>query len=174
MIDVISEISDVTVDDLYERYPDFDVDVRREQRLLEEHDVILLQHPLYWYSVPALLKQWLDLVLEHGWAYGSGGTALAGKWMLNAVTAGGGAGAYGDAGGGGFTVRSMLAPIEHTARLCQMRYLPPFVIYGTHQLERLEIEQRAADYVRLVEALRDQRVDLDVAAGATDFPLASM
>ena len=169
MLKVLAELPDVTLDDLYEEYPDFDVDVRREQELLEAHDVILLHHPFYWYSVPALLKQWIDLVLEHGWAYGSGGTALAGKWMLNVVTAGGGKVAY--QGEGGFTVRSMLAPIEHTARLCGMRYLPPFVVYGTHQLEPDQIERSAAEYAKVIAALRDEAVDPDVAAKATDFPL---
>jgi len=156
LLEVVTDLSNVTLDDLYERYPDFDVDVKTEQHLLETHDVILLQHPFYWYSVPALLKQWIDLVLTHGWAYGSGGTALAGKWMTNAVTTGGGEVAY--LGESGFTVRSMLAPIEYTAKLCGMRYLAPFVIYGTHQLEKPEIDQRATDYVRMIESLRDEKV----------------
>jgi len=68
-----------TIHDLYESYPDVDVDVVREQELLTEHDVIVCQHPLFWYSTPALVKQWFDLVLEHGWAYGSSGHALRGK-----------------------------------------------------------------------------------------------
>ena len=64
-------IDNITLNDLYEEYPDFDIDIKREQQLLIEHDLIILQHPFYWYSTPALLKQWEDLVLEHGWAYGS-------------------------------------------------------------------------------------------------------
>ena len=53
------------------------------------HDVVVVQHPFYWYSTPALVKQWEDLVLEHGWAYGTGGTALRGKQWLSAITTGG-------------------------------------------------------------------------------------
>ena len=173
LLQVLPDLPGVTLDDLYERYPDFDVDVKREQALMEQHDIILLHHPFYWYSVPALLKQWIDLVLEHGWAYGTGGTALKGKWMVNAVTAGGGADAYRGGGPGGFTVRSMLAPMEHTALLCGMRYLPPFVIYGTHRLQAPELERCAADYASMVESLRDERVNLDAAADAADFPLAA-
>ena len=63
----------VTFHDLYELYPDFDVQVEQEQELLISHDMIILQHPFYWYSCPPLLKQWIDLVLEHGWAYGKEG-----------------------------------------------------------------------------------------------------
>ena len=75
----VSSLPGVTFHDLYEAYPDFDVDVRREQELLGSHDLVVLQHPFFWYSIPPLLKQWIDLVLEHGWAYGSEGKALVGK-----------------------------------------------------------------------------------------------
>ena len=84
----------MTIHDLYEVYPTLSIDVKREQALLLEHDVIVFQHPFYWYSCPAILKEWQDLVLEHGWAYGVGGTQLRGKITLNAITTGGPAHAY--------------------------------------------------------------------------------
>ena len=83
LLQAVSDLENVTVNDLYERYPDFDIDVRKEKKLLLAHDIIIWQHPFYWYSSPALLKQWQDLVLEHGWAYGKNGTALAGKKIFN-------------------------------------------------------------------------------------------
>ena len=76
LIRAVENIDNITLHDLYEEYPDFDVDIKREQKLLTEHEVIILHHPFYWYSTPALLKQWEDLVLEHGWAYGSKGKRL--------------------------------------------------------------------------------------------------
>lgn len=115
----------VTVQDLYEAYPTFDIDVPYEQALLTAHDLIVFQHPFFWYSTPALLKQWEDLVLEHGWAYGSRGNALAGKRVLSVITAGGGATAYAPEGFNRYTVRELPRPIEQTARLCKMEYLPP-------------------------------------------------
>jgi glutathione-regulated potassium-efflux system ancillary protein KefG len=135
--------------------------VRREQELLAAHDVVVLQHPFYWYSTPPLIKQWEDLVLEHGWAYGTGGTALHGKWLLSAISAGGPRRAYRAGGYQRFTIRQLLAPLEQTARLCGMEYLPPFVVFGTHQLGVEEIGTAAAEYGRLIQALRDDRVDLD-------------
>lgn len=143
----------VTVHDLYEAYPRLDIDVPAEQQLLLEHDVIVFQHPFYWYSTPPILKQWQDLVLEHGWAYGSEGTALVGKTFLSAVSAGGTEGAYCSQGYNRFTVRQLLAPVEQTARLCRMRYLPPFVVFGTHRMTREEIPAHAERYRALVEAL---------------------
>lgn len=159
LLEAIEGCPGVTVHDLYEAYPDFDVDAPREQELLAAHGTIVMQHPLFWYSAPALVKQWLDLVLEHGWAYGSGGTALAGKTMLAAVSAGGREPAYRAEGLNGRPVRAFLAPLEQTARLCGMDWLAPFVVHGTHALDPSAIERAAAEYRRVVEALRDGRID---------------
>jgi glutathione-regulated potassium-efflux system ancillary protein KefG len=159
----VSGLPGVTFHDLYEAYPDFDVDVKHEQRLLVEHDALVVQHPFYWYSTPALVKQWEDLVLEHGWAYGTGGTALRGKRWLSAVTTGGREAAYQVGGSNRFTVRQLLAPIDQTAHLCGMDFLPPFVVHGTHRLADSEVARAAEEYRAVVEALRDDRIDLDAA-----------
>ena len=151
----------LTVNDLYEAYPDFDIDVRREQALLLDHELILMQHPLYWYSVPALLKQWQDLVLEHGWAYGTGGSRLRGKRMASIITSGGGPAAYTREGLNRYTVRELLAPVEQTARLCGMDYLPPSLVQGTHRMTEADIEAAAERYGRTLALLHDGRVDVD-------------
>jgi glutathione-regulated potassium-efflux system ancillary protein KefG len=159
LVAAVRQLPGVTFHDLYEAYPDFDVDVPREQALLEAADLVVLHHPLFWYSTPALLKQWEDLVLEHGWAYGSTGTALTGKRLLSAVTTGGREEAYRRDGHNRFTLRELLVPIEQTAALCGMEYLPPFAVHGTHGMSEAEIERHADDYRRLLEALRDDRLD---------------
>ncbi|MDX1647130.1 MAG: NAD(P)H-dependent oxidoreductase [Longimicrobiales bacterium] len=143
----------LTFHDLYEAYPRLDIDVEREQALLTEHDVVAFQHPFYWYSTPPILKQWQDLVLEHGWAYGSEGDALAGKSFISLISAGGGEAAYCSAGYNRFTVRQLLAPVEQTAELCGMDFLPPFVVFGTHRLDETRIADQARRYRRLLEAL---------------------
>jgi len=161
LVEAATQLPGVTFHDLDEAYPDFDVDVRREQELLATHDVIVLQHPFFWYSTPPLVKQWEDLVLEHGWAYGTGGTALRGKRLVSAISTGGPERAYREGGDNRFTMRQLLAPLEQTARLCGMEYLPPFVVFGTHRLGDDEIRGAATDYRRLLEALRDARLDLE-------------
>jgi glutathione-regulated potassium-efflux system ancillary protein KefG len=163
LVAAVRGLPGVTFHDLYEEYPEFDIDVAREQRLLLEHDVVVLHHPVFWYSTPALLKQWEDLVLEHGWAYGSTGTALAGKRILNVMTTGGREHAYLPEGYNRFTIRQFFAPIEQTFRLCGMDYLPPFVAHGTHAMTEERVRAHAADYRRLVEALRDDRIDWQAA-----------
>ena len=163
----VRDLPGVTFHDLYEAYPEFDIDVRREQSLLVEHDLIVLQHPFFWYSTPALLKEWQDLVLEHGWAYGSEGRMLEGKRALSVVTTGGGEPAYEPAGHNRFTMRQFLTPIAQTFRLCGVEYLPPFVVHGTHGMTAEKVRSHADDYRRLVEALREERVKLD---GLDDLP----
>lgn len=164
LVEAVRDLPGVTFHDLYEAYPEFDIDVRREQELLTSHDVLVIQHPLFWYSTPAILKEWQDLVLEHGWAYGSRGNALRGKDWLSVISTGGGETAYGRAGHNRFTIRELLAPMEQTARLCGMRFLPPFVAHGTHGMTRPEMQRHAQDYHRLLEAIRDHKVDLEGAA----------
>ncbi len=149
----------VTIHDLYEAYPDLMIDVPREQELLRAHDVIVFQHPFYWYSSPAILKEWQDLVLQHGFAYGRDGTALHGKMMMSAISAGGGEAAYREDGVNRFTIAELLRPFEQTAALCGMRWLPPFVVHGTLLLEPDAIAGHAEDYRRVLTALRDGRID---------------
>ncbi|WP_345270855.1 glutathione-regulated potassium-efflux system oxidoreductase KefF [Nibrella viscosa] len=151
----------VTINDLYENYPDFDIDVEREQRLLLEHEYIILQHPFYWYSSPAIVKQWEDLVLEHGWAYGREGVALAGKKMMNVITTGGRQEVYQENGFNRFTVRQFLAPFDQTANLCKMTYLPPFVIHGTHRMTEDDIRNYVKRYQQFLELLAAGQLDLD-------------
>lgn len=156
----------VTFHDLYEEYPTFGIDVPREQDLLRAHDAVVFQHPFYWYSGPAILKEWQDLVLEHGWAYGAEGRALEGKVTFNAITTGGPSTAYRADGYNRFTMRELLAPWDQTAHLCRMRYLPPFVVHGSLKMSTDEhVKPYAEEYRRILEALRDDRIDLE-AAGA--------
>ena len=169
LLDAARATDGITVHDLYDAYPDFDVDVLREQALLTAHDVVVFQHPLYWYSTPALLKQWQDLVLEHGWAYGHSGTALHGKRALCAVSAGGGEAAYHAGGRNRHTVRELLVPLEQTARLCGMDWLAPFVVHGTHLLDDDGIGAAATAYGRLLRALRDGALDLTAARDADNL-----
>lgn len=158
LIKAANGIKGVTFHDLYEAYPDFDIDVREEQELLLQHDIIIWQHPFYWYSSPAIIKQWEDLVLEHGWAYGTGGRQLVGKTIFNAITCGGPKEAYTAGGRNRFTIRQLLAPFDQTAYLCGMNYLPPFAVHGTHRLTKADIEAYAIQFRQLLLAFTEDRI----------------
>ena len=159
LLEAVRELDGVSVNELYENYPDLDIDIESEQELLSNHEVVVMQHPFYWYSTQSILKEWQDLVLEHGWAYGRDGNALKGKTLLNVISTGGSESAYSREGLNRFTMRELLAPIEQTARLCGMSFLPPFVVHGTHAFGDAEIDRHTNDYRKLVEGLRKGRVD---------------
>ncbi len=161
LAEAVRNLDGVTLVDLYAEYADFQIDIDREQQRLLEHDVIVFLHPLYWYSTPAILKEWQDLVLEHGFAYGSKGTALHGKIFFNAITAGGIEAAYRAEGYNHFTIRELLQPLEQMALLCGMVYLPAFALFGARTaVEEGRVNQHVADWRRVLEALRDDRLDI--------------
>ena len=159
-----AELDGITYVDLYRDYPRFDINVNVEQERLLEHDVVLFQFPMFWYSTPSIVKEWQDLVLEHGFAYGSGGDKLAGKQFMLAVTAAGPEDAYTDAGYQHYPIRTFLTPLEQTARLCDMRFPAPYVLYSSLKAPGAGLVEPHVDgYRRLLEAIRDDAYDFDAA-----------
>ena len=156
--------SGITFHDLYETYPEFNIDVQREKQMLLDHDIIIWQHPIYWYSCPPLLKQWIDMVLEAGWAYGPGGTALQGKSVFQVLTTGGARTTYKPDGFHHNTLREFLTPFTRTAGLCLMNYLPPFVVHGTHRITEEETTALAQEYAFILDHFRTRPVDLEILA----------
>ena len=156
----LDKIEGITFHDLYEKYPDFDIDIRDEQELLIQHDCIVFHHPMYWYSQPAIIKEWMDLVLTHGWAYGSKGTALEGKLFFNSLTTGGPREAFHPKGMHKHTVAQLLTPVKLTAMRCRMISLPPFVVHGTYSMERDELEIYKRDYENLLKLMLEDKIDI--------------
>jgi len=151
MFERAAGLDGVTAVDLYASYPRFRIDVAAEQQRLIDHDAVVLQFPFYWYSVPALLKEYLDRVLGHGFAYGEGGDRLHGKTLLAALTAGGAESAYASDGSNGFDIHTLLTPLRQTARLCGMHWAQPLVLFGAHEADG---DQRGAHTERFVASLQ--------------------
>lgn len=169
MAQAARSVAEITFIDLYARYPRQTIDVDAEQKLLLDHDVILFQFPLFWYSTPSIIKEWQDLVLETGFAYGKGGNRLAGKVFMLAITASGSSDAYTKAGHQNFPLRTFLTPLEQTARLCQMRFVPPYVLHSALQVDSTGVADHVAGYTRLLAALKDDRLDFDAVDAAGDI-----
>ena len=145
LIEEVRKHPEITVHELYPSCPDWGIDVAREQELLEKHDRIVFQFPLYWYSTPPLLKKWQDDVLTYGWAYGSQGKMLQGKELLIATSIGGRQEVYQAGGKNHFTMSEILRPLHATANMCKMTYLPAFVVDGAS--DDSELDKAATKYV---------------------------
>ncbi|MFC3913370.1 NAD(P)H-dependent oxidoreductase [Pseudaeromonas sharmana] len=168
LLQALRKVEGIHVHDLYQRYPNMFIDVAYEQQLLQEHDIIVFQHPLYWYSAPAIIKEWMDQVLEYGFAFGPEGHALKGKLLLSAITTGGSQESYTSHGHNRRAVIEYLLPFRQTAWLCGMRYLPPFVLYSYHTIQDAKLlRDTAQEYRRLLIALRDGTLSADSLQRAT-------
>ena len=143
--------AEVTVCDLYARYPDYDIAVATEQQALRQAQLVVLLHPVQWYSMPALLKLWLDEVLTHGWAYG-GGTALQGKDLWLVASTGGAESSYHPQGYNRYFFDAFMPPYEQTAALCGMRFLPPMVLHGAHSAANEEVDAHVATFAERLQS----------------------
>ena len=148
LIDAVRDLAGVAVRSLYDDYPDFAIDADAERELLRNAHLVVWQHPLYWYSAPALLKLWFEVVLERGWAYGDGGTALAGKDCLWVTTTGALDEAYTPRGRHAHPFEAFVPQIEQTARFCGMRWLDPIVVHGAHLISPQELQSLGQGYRR--------------------------
>ena len=136
----------VEVRDLYALYPDYLIDIEAEQAALAQARLVVWQHPIHWYSMPALMKLWVDDVLSFGWAYGPGGAALKGKDLWLVASTGGPEDSYRPDSYNRYFFDAFLPPYEQTAELCGMRFLPPLLLHGAHRIGASELEAHARLY----------------------------
>ena len=140
--------SRIVVRDLYSLYPDYLIDVPAEQALLSRAQLVVWQHPIHWYSMPPLMKLWVDEVLAFGWAYGPGGTALRGKDLWLVATTGGPEDSYHPESYNRYFFDAFLPPYEQTAALCGMRFLPPLLLHGAHRADDAEVQAHLDVYTQ--------------------------
>jgi glutathione-regulated potassium-efflux system ancillary protein KefF len=146
LLDAVRDLRGVRVHSLYDRYPDFSIDSAAEQAMLEPVRLVVWQHPLYWYSVPALLKLWFESVLVRGWAYGRDRPALAGKDCMWVTTTGSDEDAYTPGGKHAHPFSTFVPAVEQTARFCSMNWLEPLVVHGAHVIDKAALDIFAATY----------------------------
>jgi len=151
LLEAARSVAGVTVRSLYDTYPDFEIDVAAERRMLTESRLVVWQHPVMWYTAPVMLKLWFDEVLAHGWAYGEGGTALAGKSCLWVTTTGAPAAGYTPDGIHRHPFAAFVPVVEMTARYCGMHWLPPIVVHDAHQADRDTLQTQADRYREVLQ-----------------------
>lgn len=133
-------------------------DIAAEQARLLAADAIILQFPLWWFSMPAILKGWVDRVFATGFAigvpkgetgqwlrYGEG--LLAGRRAMLAVTTGGREAQFRARGIHG-PIDDLLFPINHgILHYVGLEVVAPWVAFQTTRLTEEAADTLAADYV---------------------------
>lgn len=147
LLEAARGIDGVDVNDLYSTYPDFSIDVAAEQQRVARADLIVLVHPIYWYSMPPLQKLWFDEVLSWGWAYGQDGHALANKDLWLVASTGGPLESYRPEGYNQHEFTAFLPAYEQTSHLCGMRFLPPHILYGARRCDAAALDTHVSEFV---------------------------
>lgn len=145
-----------TIHQLYEAYPDEEIDVVAEQQLIEKHDTIVFQFPYYWFNCPSFLKKWLDEVLTHGWAYGSkSGYKMQGKKVALAISLGVDEDELSKGGIYKYPLQELIRPFELSFEYVKANYQPFFAFYGVeyHATEEY-IEEGVKAYLTYLENLK--------------------
>lgn len=156
-------LNDLEIHRLDECYPDYRINIKQEQESLLAADIIVLQFPFYWYSVPALLKKWIDDVFTFNFAYGPEGDKLKGKKLLLSFTIGGPEDSYQPLGYNHFTIEQLLHPLQQTAYLAGLNSQPPvyshrmvFIpgVYNTQEEVERRADRQAEQLIAKVNELR--------------------
>lgn len=152
------ELPDVLVRDLYEMYPNMFINAEDERKALLQTQTVVFQFPIYWFSAPAILKEWQDNVLAKGFAFGPNGNALHGKRFMVAVTTGADESSYEETKPHGAPLSVYLQPFEQTARFCGMTLLEPFVVHGVGDLGAEQIRQSVSEYASRLQRLTQEDI----------------
>ncbi|WP_120944737.1 NAD(P)H-dependent oxidoreductase [Helicobacter labacensis] len=134
----------VVFSDLYSKYPDFKIDVLAEQELLLQHQHIVFQFPICWYSYPPLLKQYLDDVLTYGFAFGASNKALAGKSFYLCTSFGAQESAY--LAPGSYSVETLLSPFKATTKFVGATLQGHFKVFGSAEISDANLAQICQEY----------------------------
>lgn len=136
----------VTVKDIKSLYPNYEIDVEKEQDDLRAADKIVFQFPLYWFNSPAILKEYIDKVFDFGFAFdmdenGYVSKELRGKEFMLAVSAGGEEKLY--SADDATSIQKCLTPFYETAKFTGMSVQEPFFVYDA--MPELITEERLND-----------------------------
>ena len=157
--EIAAKCPQVEIRKLDELYPDCKFDVKAEQKALEKADIIIFQYPTHWYGVPGMLKLYIDTVMEHGWAYGSKGTALENKCFIASTTMGVVESAYSSGGFMGHTIEEFNYGIEAFAQNCKMDFKKLFSLGGAMCVPGVTTEEQKKALIERVKEHTDKIVE---------------
>ncbi len=123
VMDILKEkYPNAVINELVSLYPDYRINVEKEKQKLIHADTIIIQSPLFWFSLTSLVMRWIEEVFTHGFAYGSEGCALEGKKVIVGITAGSSNEDYSN-GKVGISIDEIIKTLEVTFKFCKMDFL---------------------------------------------------
>lgn len=147
LLSSVVDFPHVHIHNLYEKYPDFHIDIKKEQQQLLKSNLIIFQNPMHWYHIPALMSLWLEKVFTYGWSHGTVQKALEGKKFLWVVSTRHKEDFFHThPEGGRYSIDQLSASLRLTAELCGMQWIEPFVIYNSNQMSEDEVFLTAEKY----------------------------
>jgi glutathione-regulated potassium-efflux system ancillary protein KefF len=152
LVDAARSLPDVHVEDLYENYPDFFINAAHERDLVNQSELLVCLHPLRWYSMPSLMKEWFDVVLEPNWASGKNLGCVLGKEFMLVITTASPSDAFGPDGEHGRPLSDFLVPFQQIAARCGMRWLAPHVLHNANQADPETLESHVEAFRHRLEA----------------------
>ena len=118
IVENLSQLENTTLRDLTQLYPNFKIDIKAEQEALLKADTIIFQYPLFWYSTPAILKEWIDQVIQYGFAFGKDNYNLENKKVIVSFTIGSPIKDYPNE-----IIQKITFPFQGLASYCKMEYV---------------------------------------------------
>lgn len=153
ILEELANHDNIEVMDIMKNYPDGQIDIPFEQKMLDEADALVIQSPMIWYNLPAHARNWLEKVFAYGYAHGPGGDRLKQKPVLLSFTLGGSQEAYTREGQHGNPVENFLLPTMQLFRYCGAHVLPPIYSYNMAAYEpgeQARVESTAREHARQV------------------------
>lgn len=145
--ELVKTYPDLEVRDIFQLYPDYQIDVSAEQEALLRHDTIILQYPMFWFNMPAILKLWFDEVFTYQFAYGSQGDKLKDKKVIISMTVGQTeANMVSDQEN---LIDSFLKAVQYSIQYTQMQLSNTFLLYDVSPLSgnaESEIKLKAVEH----------------------------
>lgn len=158
--EVTKSAPDAEIVNLMELYPDFKIDVEKEQARIKDADTIVFQFPFWWYGSPSIMHRYVEEVFSHGFAYGSTGTALHGKKLILSFTIGAPEEAYTKEGFQHYEISAFMPSFINMAALCGLELLDPIYSFGMMVVDPTDIQHNDGVLARAREqgALLAERI----------------
>ncbi|MFC4666214.1 NAD(P)H-dependent oxidoreductase [Falsiporphyromonas endometrii] len=150
--DALEKCENVTLHKICQVYPDGKIDVEKEQALVEAHERVIFQFPLWWYGGPAMMKTWLDVVLTEGWAFGPGGDKMERIEIGAAVSCGGSEKDFFEGGPQRHTLAHYLDVFDGIAGFTRAKYIGFHAVYDTYNPETVaNLDKNIKSYIEFLE-----------------------